>query len=284
MVLSTSNIKQIAAATVAVAAVAAGSSSLYLYFLHRRLARSTLHVYKSCNGSDLASVAETSEDGKSTESSIQPICTTIPGKVLTSNQYVVIYDRAWRILNRAGDLPSDNNLSTALGGNTDSWTYEQKLLTAYLRRNMSAFARYLPQARIIKMMIRKSKPEVLQTLNPAFIEKLDFAVGDVVCGVYEVLRREDAIVEFGMAQPAPDPSQNQSAEKKEGAEFEGRLVIGMRPVGDLLEVYSETIMWRDTSKKGVVMPLERKIPRVLHELASWWLLDSGVDYLRGLKT
>lgn len=131
------------------------------------------------------------------------------------------------------------------------------------------------------MMIRRSSPEAVQTLNPAFIEKLDFVAGDVVCGVYEVLRREDSVVEFGIAQPASTTSQGP---KIKDAGFEGRLVIGMRPVGDLLEVYSETIMWRDTSKKGVVMPLERKIPRVLHELASWWLLDSGVDYLKGLKS
>lgn len=279
MALSTSNIKLIAAATIAAAAVAAGSSSLYAYVLHRRLARSTLHVYKSCSGKDLATATEQSDDK---DDEVQPICTTIPGNVLTSDQYLLVYDRAWRILNRESDLPSDQNLNTALGGNTASWTYEQKLLTAYLRRNMSAFARYLPQARIIKMMIRKSNPEAVQTLNPAFIEKLDFVVGDVVCGVYKVLRREDAVVEFGMAQPQP----TKNSEKKEGAAgqgFEGRLVIGMRPVGDSLEVYSETIMWRDTSKKGVVMPLERKIPRVLHELASWWLLDSGVMYLKGLK-
>jgi hypothetical protein len=277
MPLSTSNIKLIAAATIAAAAVAAGSSSLYISLLHRRLARSTLHVYKSCSGKDLVAATEQSDDK---HDEIQPICTTIPDNVLTSDQYLVVYDRAWRILNRENDLPSDQDLNTALGGNTGS--YEQKLLTAYLRRNMSAFARYLPQARIIKMMIRKSNPEAVQTFNPAFIEKLDFVAGDVVCGIYKALRREDAVVEFGIAQPGSSTSQD-SKEGGSGQGFDGRLVIGMRPIGDSLEVYSETIMWRDTSKKGVVMPLERKIPRVLHELASWWLLDSGVTYLTGLK-
>lgn len=279
MPLSTSNIKLIAAATFAAAAVAAGSSSLYVYLLHRRLARSTLHVYKSCSGKDLVTATEQSDDK---HDEIQPICTTIPDNVFTSDQYLLVYDRAWRILNKDSDLPSDQDLTTALGGTTGS--YEQKLLTAYLRRNMSAFARYLPQARIIKMMIRKSNPEAVQTLNPAFIEKLDFVVGDVVCGIYKILKREDAVVEFGMSQPASTTSQDSKEEKEgSGQGFDGRLVIGMRPVGDSLEVYSETIMWRDTNKKGVVMPLERKIARVLHELASWWLLDSGVMYLRGLK-
>lgn len=279
MPLSTSNIKLIAAATIAATAVAAGSSSLYVYLLHRRLARSTLHVYKSCSGEDLVTATEQSDDK---HDEIQPICTTIPDNVFASDQYLLVYDRAWRILNKDSDLPSDQDLTTALGGTTGS--YEQKLLTAYLRRNMSAFARYLPQARIIKMMIRKSNPEAVQTLNPAFIEKLDFVVGDVVCGIYKILKREDAVVEFGMSQPASTTSQDSKEEKEgSGQGFDGRLVIGMRPVGDSLEVYSETIMWRDTNKKGVVMPLERKVPRVLHELASWWLLDSGVMYLRGLK-
>jgi hypothetical protein len=277
MTLSTSNIKLIAAATIATAAVAAGSSSLYVYLLRRRLAQSTLRIYKSCNGKDLVTAAEDGNDEKTDE--IQPICTTIPDPVLTSDQYLVVYDRAWRIVNRENDLPSDQELDTAVVA-SNSWSYEQRLLTTYLRRNMSAFARYLPQARIIKMMIRKTNPEAIQTLDPAFIEKLDFVVGDVVCGVYTVLRREDAIVEFGMAQPATTTSRNSEKEGR-GQGFEGRLVIGMRAVGDSLEVYSETIMWRDT-KEGV-MPLERKIPRVLHELASWWLLDSGVKYLKGLK-
>jgi hypothetical protein len=218
-------------------------------------------------------------DGKNDK--IQPICTTIPDNVLASDQFLVVYDRAWRLINKEHDLPSEQELNTAFAGNPGSWSYEQKLLTTYLRRNMSAFARYLPQARIIKMMVRKTNPEAVQTLDPAFIEKLDFVVGDVVCGVYKVLRREDAVVEFGMAQPQPTHNSEKKSEEQQG--FDGRLVIGMRPVRDSLEVFSETIMWRDTGNKGVVMPLERKIPRVLHELASWWLLDSGVNYLKSLK-
>lgn len=279
MAVSTTNIKLVAAATIAAAAVAVGSSSLYVYFLHRRLARSTLHIYKSCSGEKLATATKESDDSNG----IQPICTTIPGHVLTSDQHLVVYDRAWRIL-KENDLPSEQDLDTALIGNTEPWTHEQKLLTAYLRRNMSAFARYLPQARIIKMMVRKSNPEAVRTLDPSFIERLDFVVGDIVCGVYKVLNRGDAVVEFGMVQPASTTSQ-ESKGKEEGAGqgFDGRLVIGLRHAGTSLEVYSETIMWRDTNRKGVVMPLERKIPRVLHELASWWLLDSGVMYLKGLK-
>ncbi|EEA28111.1 hypothetical protein TMatcc_003585 [Talaromyces marneffei ATCC 18224] len=294
MTLSTSHIKLIAAAALATAAVAVGSSGLYVYFLHCELARSTLHIYKSCNGKELVTASEKSGDDDDENDQIQPICTTIPGPVLTSDKYRVVYDRAWRIVNREKNdiLPSEQDLNTTFPvGSTESWSYERKLLTAYLRRNMSAFARYLPQARIIKMMLRKSNPEAVQTLDPAFIEKLDFVVGDVVCGLYKVLRRKDAVVEFRVAQPQPATSGNgqdlkeKETEKEEGSsqEFEGRLVIGMRPVGDSLEVYSETIMWRDAERKGVVMPLERKIPRVLHELASWWLLDSGVNYLKGLK-
>ncbi|EED23514.1 conserved hypothetical protein [Talaromyces stipitatus ATCC 10500] len=257
MAMSTSNVRMIITAVVTAAAVAAGSSSF---------------------GKELTTTTE-----QSAESQIRPICTTTPDNILTSNQYFIVYDRAWRTIHKS-DLPSDQDLTTILGPDNGSWSYDQKLLTTYLRRNMSAFARYLPQARIIKMILRKANPQALPTLNPVVIEKLDFGVGDVVCGIYKVLRREDALLEFGIEQLSPKA---ESQEKKTEQQFDGRLVIGIRPASDIdsdsVEIYSETIMWRDNTKPNIIMPLERKIPKVMHELASWWLLDSGVNYLKGLK-
>lgn len=52
---------------------------------------------------------------------------------------------------------------------------------------------------------------------------------------------------------------------------------------DDLVVYGETVMWKKVEDKKLVLPLERKLARGMHEVTSWWLLDSGVRYLMGLK-
>lgn len=276
MALSTSDLKTIAKAAVAAAAVAAGCSSLYVYFLHRRLRRTTLHVHKICSGSDFV-IATKEQD----EDSEQPIRSrTVPDDLFASDLYHVVYDRAWRNVSR-GDIPSDEELmvQSDKGGDVDAKidSYDRRLLTTYLRYNMANFARYLPQAWVIKQMLGKKHPEMLPTFDPEFIQHQDFVVGDVVCGIYKVVVREDAVVEFAIEPPAAIGDSPQP--------FEGRLVIGIQPThGDLVQVFSETTMWRDIVKDpNVVMPLERTGPRIMHELASWWLLDSGVRHLRELK-
>jgi hypothetical protein len=64
--------------------------------------------------------------------------------------------------------------------------------------------------------------------------------------------------------------------------IEGRLVVGIEPKGEDMIFYSETVMWKGKDDK-TVMPLERAVPKWLHELASWWLLDLGTNYLVGLR-
>jgi hypothetical protein len=260
-------------------AIALAVPSLYLYFLHRRLSRTTRHAHILCTGTDFLDAAGHEEEP------LMRGATTVPNAVFTSNRYLVAYDRAWSAIHKT-DLPSEEDLNTALLlDTTAAGSFNAKLLTAYLRRNMSAFARYLPQAYLLRMMLRGT--EAAKTLDPVFIGNLDFVERDVVCGVYQVLRREDGIVEFVInqdvnQQPATTSEEKISSLSKQG--FEGRMIIDIESMDDeSIQIYSETIMWRQVGNGGVVMPLERRFLRALHELASWWLLESGVQYLRGLK-
>ncbi|KAI0015540.1 hypothetical protein F4780DRAFT_784083 [Xylariomycetidae sp. FL0641] len=64
------------------------------------------------------------------------------------------------------------------------------LLTAYLRATMQAFAG-LPQARAMRARMPK-RPGSRATFDPAYLRDCEFEVGDRVCGVYVVGRRESA--------------------------------------------------------------------------------------------
>lgn len=143
-------------------------------------------------------------------------------------------------------------------------TIEQPaLLTLYLRYNMVRFSR-LPQAWILRLMCTSSERE---TFKLDHIQNLDFKEGDVVCGGYTVVVRTAGKVEFAMKPVGP---------------VNGRLVIAVEERGKDSIFSSETIMWKGRDKT-FVMPLERGLGRWMHELASWWLLDSGTKYLISLR-
>ncbi|PKY08419.1 hypothetical protein P168DRAFT_286541 [Aspergillus campestris IBT 28561] len=136
--------------------------------------------------------------------------------------------------------------------------------TLLVRRNMCAFARF-PQAWILWLT---SPAAQRQTFTQSHIQALDFNEGDVVCAVYPVLRRSENAVEMGIRSPRL-PS------------VEGRLVIRWEEKGDDVVFCSEAAMWTGVDENAV-MPLEVPFVRFMHEMASWWLLDSGVRYLVGL--
>ncbi|KAF7595699.1 hypothetical protein BBP40_005143 [Aspergillus hancockii] len=143
----------------------------------------------------------------------------------------------------------------------------ERLFTQLLRRNMTAFSRF-PQAWILRSKV----PTVeRRTFNSSYIQSLQFKEGDLVCGVYRVQERTDnkAVLEILL----------------EG-EVNGRLVIRFWEEGAELVFCTETIMWTKTMRSGqrrAVMPLEIPILRFLHEMAAWWLIDSGVTYLMDLN-
>jgi hypothetical protein len=200
---------------------------------------------------------------------------TVDKEVFSSGRYLSVYERAWRVVHRA-DLPGDAVLSkiTAIAeeGQQGQEEYEEKLLTAYLRHTMVKFSRYLPQSYLLRLMATTTQRK---TFGAAHIQSLQFREGDVVSGFYRVLLRRAGKVEFGIDMPGDQ-------------KIEARLVIGISQSDDnnnkqkVVEVYSETVMWRPADRPDVVMPLERGLGKFMHELAAWWLLDSGVSYLVGL--
>ncbi|KAF7128668.1 hypothetical protein CNMCM5793_003519 [Aspergillus hiratsukae] len=178
--------------------------------------------------------------------SISPNITTAPQEVFTE-QTVAVYDSASISVPRQ-QLPA---LPT------------EELLTRLLRRNMSSFTS-LPQAYILRTMSTAAEKP---SFAPANIQRLDFKEGDLVCGAYRVILRTPAKVEFEI--------------KPMGA-VRARLAITVTEKDDQMVFMNETLMWKPKGEKGV-MPLETGVGKWLHELTAWWMVDSGVKYLKDLK-
>ncbi|GIK07591.1 hypothetical protein Aspvir_003257 [Aspergillus viridinutans] len=97
--------------------------------------------------------------------------------------------------------------------------------------------------------------------------RLDFKEGDLVCGAYRVILRTPGKVEFEL--------------KPLGA-VRARLAITITEKDDQMVFMNETLMWKPKGEKGVML-LETAVGKWLHELTAWWMVDSGVKYLKDLK-
>jgi hypothetical protein len=140
-----------------------------------------------------------------------------------------------------------------------------RLLTTYLRHTMSHFA-HLPQAYLLRLVARS--PETSNSFNSSHIQTSSFEKGDLVCGIYRVEMRSATKIDFAILPPKLEPE----------PPFEGRLVICIDERDDQSVFSITTVMWR-RSGEVVVMPLEKGPFKWMHELASWWLLDSGTRWL-----
>jgi len=129
---------------------------------------------------------------------------------------------------------------------------------------MSKFSR-LPQAYLLKTI---ADPEERKTFEVDYITTLEFKEGDLVHGFYRVIARSEGKVEFAL--------------KPLGVVKGSRLVIAIERRADEFVCSSETVMWKDAGEKGL-MPLERRLAKWMHEIASWGLLRSGTKYLMSLK-
>ncbi|PYI17965.1 hypothetical protein BO99DRAFT_336584 [Aspergillus violaceofuscus CBS 115571] len=144
------------------------------------------------------------------------------------------------------------------------------LLNILLRRNMSAFA-YFPQAYMLWIL---SGSGSRATFKPSRIRSLDFQRGDIICGIYRVAERRPTSVEFEICSPHG------------GGEVAGRLLLRFWDEAKEVVFASECVLWittADGSSLQEKMPLRNPVWRFFHELASWWLLDSGVRYLIDLS-
>ena len=144
-----------------------------------------------------------------------------------------------------------------------------RLLTTYLRRNMSLFATRLPQAWFLKLAIIHKVPALAPSFDPTHIQTLDFVNGDIVAGIYRVEVRSQTTCEFAMETP----------QGVRTPPMDGRLVIRIEDTGQECVFVGETFQWKSVDQRGLVLPLERRAVRWLHEIAAWWLLDSGTGCL-----
>ncbi|KAB8252634.1 hypothetical protein BDV35DRAFT_335727 [Aspergillus flavus] len=144
----------------------------------------------------------------------------------------------------------------------------EDLFTLLLRRNMTAFSRF-PQAWILRLTV---PPADRITFHASHIQSLQFKEGDLVCGLYRVQERtpSKAVLELLFK-----------------GEVSGRMVIRFWEDGEDVVFCTETIMWTRKVNAGqgkrVIVPLENPMLKFLHEMAAWWLIDSGVTYLLDLK-
>ncbi|OGM48024.1 hypothetical protein ABOM_002674 [Aspergillus bombycis] len=144
----------------------------------------------------------------------------------------------------------------------------EDLFSLLLRRNMTAFSRF-PQAWILRLTVA---PADRITFHASHIRSLQFKEGDLVCGLYRVQERtpNKAVLELLF-----------------NGEVSGRLIIRFWEEGEDVVFCTETIMWTSKvnpgQRKRAIVPLENPVLRFLHEMAAWWLIDSGVKYLLDLK-
>ncbi|KAJ5121294.1 uncharacterized protein N7515_009255 [Penicillium bovifimosum] len=197
-------------------------------------------------------ITHISHHGPLTKAPVKPSIQSLPPQLSNndSNDFITLYDRASKCI-PLSTLPSPDI---------------PHLFTNLVRRNMTAFSRF-PQALLLAMASKTSEQK--RSFKKEYLATSDFEVGDLVCGVYRVVSRSADRVEFEMAM--------------EKMEFvQGRLGISYREEGGNVVFCSETVMWK-RADEGRKMPLERGVVRWLHEIASWWLIDSGVRYLVDLE-
>ncbi|KAJ5312807.1 hypothetical protein PENANT_c007G00150 [Penicillium antarcticum] len=151
-------------------AIITGSSVVYFYVFHQRLASTIQH--KAHRGTLTASTNPTGIE-------------SIPDAVFT-DQYFTIADSSSKSVLRAC-LPE--NEST------------EQLFKRLVRRNMTAFSRF-PQALMLKMALRT--PEEKHSFKRSHISCLDFKEGDLACGIYRVKLRKENRVEFEMQMKTMD--------------------------------------------------------------------------------
>lgn len=172
--------------------------------------------------------------------------TSIPKAVYTE-EYYTVYDYASRPVSRRC-LPG---LEPA------------ELFTRLIRRNMSTFARF-PQSWTIWVITPFAQRN---SFKASHIRSLDFKEGDIVCGLYRVVARTSSSVEFEFMPPSP---------------AKGRLVLRFQDADGDMVFSSETVMWKSKDDRTQIH-LERPGLKFMHEMAAWWLLDSGVRYLMDLE-
>ncbi|PLB49100.1 hypothetical protein P170DRAFT_475417 [Aspergillus steynii IBT 23096] len=141
------------------------------------------------------------------------------------------------------------------------------LFELMVRQNMMEFRR-LPYGYFVYWIAPRS---VKPTFADSHILALDFVERDALNGIFVVCQREaDKLVCLVNGRHP----------------IETRLIMHYWEEGDDVIFCRETLMWRlkaRENEKQRKLPLENPVLRFMHELTAWWLLDSGVRYLKEMK-
>ena len=213
-----------------------------------------------------------------------------PGALESLPHHLLAHPESYRIIYERDSIPLALTLSTNQNRNFHVHPCARKIFTALMRRNMIFFATYLPQAWLLRLLART--PEAKHSFSHHHISTLAFEPGDLVCGIYTVLARQDMKCEMGFSPPPRSSSLAFSTGFP--TSFGGRLVTSIvqneskgegegEGAGEALLV-TETLQWVLRSEAaeatgGFTLPLERGAMKWLHELASWWLLVEGAKWL-----
>ena len=144
--------------------------------------------------------------------------------------------------------------------------HAEELFTKLTRHNMAAFSN-LPQSWIMSTMAKT--PEQRSSFKKSHLHDIQYREGDLFCGFYRVIKRTPFKVEIDM-EPPPGVGP-----------LSGRLVVSLNRSGEGALLRTETLQWTEKGSK-TALPLERPPIRFMHEMATFWLLVSGAEYLEAL--
>jgi hypothetical protein len=142
--------------------------------------------------------------------------------------------------------------------------------TQLLRYTFARFSRAAPQAWVLWMAA--GGPEARRTFDAEWVAGREFVVGDVVCGVFEVVERTPLRAEIAIRAAAGT-----------AGKVSGLMVVSLRPRNEGVMVVTETIQWA-RKDAGVTLPLDRWVVRFLHEWTARWLVVEGARYLSDITS
>ncbi|CAK4034438.1 uncharacterized protein RCC_00054 [Lecanosticta acicola] len=172
---------------------------------------------------------------------------SLPSDVIErSKRYRIYHDKIVKFL---------PNFTVALSNRNED------IFTRVLRRNMVNFSTTL-QGYLLWFAAKDER----RTFTKQYIESLDFRDGDLVCGVYRVVKRTPLKAELAI-----EPT-------KDLAHVSGLIVITVRPRNEGAILTSETIQWIKKDN-GLVLPLERWLYSFMHSITSRSLILKAARYL-----
>jgi hypothetical protein len=133
-----------------------------------------------------------------------------------------------------------------------------------MRHNMVSFSNY-PPSWIIYFLIRSASDRA--TFAATHLQNLNFEKGDVVCGVYRVVKRTPNSVALLLDAP----------ESYKGPPASGMIVSSIEQRGEETVFLNDVFLWRTKSESPV--PLEGGLGKWMHSIIAMSLVESSTQKL-----